>query len=583
MAYTRNPTWQDGEGLTLIRAVHLNTIEDGLVAAAATADSAVALANTKADATRQIIAGTGLSGGGSLTVDRTLAVVYGTTAGTAAQGNDSRLSDARTPVAHTQAASTISDSTAVGRSVLTAADAAPARTAIGAGTSSLVLGTGAGNAAAGNDARFGSPAGWVNATTIADGTDLDTLTNAGMYARTSGVGTTTVLHYPSDGFAGFLEVVYAGSQYIMQRFTSLTMGSGVLGPNRAIYTRVKFGASWTAWMRDQLQGDIGGGDALGIGSPEGVLAAPVGTYYTDTAGTNGIWRWLKVAGVSNTGWAQVPATWTNALLLATSTDINTVLTPGIYYRANAADVGVQANDPYIGWAGPLEVIQYFNTSYIMQRATRGTAFSGVPSGPLTYQRMRIGGTWGAWQPMHSQGVIGGGDAVGTGSPEGVVTAPVGTYYTDTASTNGATRWYKATGSGNTGWKVVIGDTGWRDTTSLLPAGLANSLSNGHCVLRRNGDLVTYSGLLSCTAAGISTIFALPVGFRVANANVLIRPQCFTATSVDNGLPTTATTAYVSTSGLRTASTIPNPGSIEYDAQWITNDAWPTALPGTAAP
>lgn len=49
---------------------------------------------------RQIIAGTGLTGGGTLTADRTLAVSYGTTAGTSAQGNDSRLSNARTPTAH---------------------------------------------------------------------------------------------------------------------------------------------------------------------------------------------------------------------------------------------------------------------------------------------------------------------------------------------------------------------------------------------------------------------------------------------------------------------------------------------------
>lgn len=50
--------------------------------------------------TRQVIAGTGLTGGGDLSADRTFTVAYGTTAGTAAQGNDSRLSDARTPTAH---------------------------------------------------------------------------------------------------------------------------------------------------------------------------------------------------------------------------------------------------------------------------------------------------------------------------------------------------------------------------------------------------------------------------------------------------------------------------------------------------
>ena len=51
--------------------------------------------NLKANAATQIIAGTGLTGGGTLDTNRTLAVSYGTTAGTATQGNDSRLSDAR--------------------------------------------------------------------------------------------------------------------------------------------------------------------------------------------------------------------------------------------------------------------------------------------------------------------------------------------------------------------------------------------------------------------------------------------------------------------------------------------------------
>lgn len=53
-----------------------------------------------APSSRTITAGTGLIGGGDLTADRTLAVSYGTTSGTAAQGNDSRLSDSRTPTAH---------------------------------------------------------------------------------------------------------------------------------------------------------------------------------------------------------------------------------------------------------------------------------------------------------------------------------------------------------------------------------------------------------------------------------------------------------------------------------------------------
>ena len=52
---------------------------------------------TKATKATTITAGTGLTGGGDLSANRTLAVAFGTTAGTAAQGNDSRLSDQRVP------------------------------------------------------------------------------------------------------------------------------------------------------------------------------------------------------------------------------------------------------------------------------------------------------------------------------------------------------------------------------------------------------------------------------------------------------------------------------------------------------
>jgi hypothetical protein len=46
---------------------------------------------------RQVIAGTGLTGGGALTGDVTLTVAYGTSSTTAAVGNDSRLSNSRAP------------------------------------------------------------------------------------------------------------------------------------------------------------------------------------------------------------------------------------------------------------------------------------------------------------------------------------------------------------------------------------------------------------------------------------------------------------------------------------------------------
>jgi len=50
------------------------------------------------------------------------------------------------------------------------------------------------------------------------------------------------------------------------------------------------------------------------------------------------------------------------------------------------------------------------------------------------------------------GGTGGPGVVGTGSPEGVVTAPVGTSYFDSSAN---AFYYKRTGAGNTGWVALI--------------------------------------------------------------------------------------------------------------------------------
>lgn len=54
----------------------------------------------KVPTTRTVTAGTGLTGGGALSTNITLSANFGSTSGTVCQGNDSRLSDARTPTTH---------------------------------------------------------------------------------------------------------------------------------------------------------------------------------------------------------------------------------------------------------------------------------------------------------------------------------------------------------------------------------------------------------------------------------------------------------------------------------------------------
>lgn len=74
---------------------------------------------------------------------------------------------------------------------------------------------------------------------------------------------------------------------------------------------------------------------------------------------------------------------------------------------------------------------------------------------------------------------------GRGMPNGVVTAPVGTTYVDEAVTNGALKWIKKSGTGNAGWEVLIGDTGWK----VLPS--VSKLGNSFVKVRRVNNAVSY--------------------------------------------------------------------------------------------
>ena len=74
---------------------------------------------------------------------------------------------------------------------------------------------------------------------------------------------------------------------------------------------------------------------------------------------------------------------------------------------------------------------------------------------------------------------------GTGMPDGRVTAPIGTTYVDTEVTNGALKWIKESGNGDRGWKVLIGDTGWRNLN------IVSKLGNSFLKIRRVNNQVTY--------------------------------------------------------------------------------------------
>ena len=185
--------------------------------------------------------------------------------------------------------------------------------------------------------------------------------------------------------------------------------------------------------------------------------------------------------------------------------------------------------------------------------------------------------------------------VGTGSPEGVVTAAPGSTWLQTDATTdvkGWLRWIKATGTGNTGW--VVGpeaDTGWR---SLLVWTATDTFSAG-----TTPDTTTFtyegSGQINIRRVGTAVYLRLASGnIKMASGSsssstgaFVHLPSGFGPTapiglhSLAGGFWLQAQGAMVSRQG---NTSLPAPGTYTGNASlsFPTTAAWPSSLPGSAA-
>lgn len=179
---------------------------------------------------------------------------------------------------------------------------------------------------------------------------------------------------------------------------------------------------------------------------------------------------------------------------------------------------------------------------------------------------------------------------GTGSPEGVVSAPVGSQWTDTAATTGAIQWIKASGTGNTGWVVQYGDTGWRECVTTDTAIFTNATfnaanPNAFMHIRRLGGVVFmrfYSGAGTFTT-NYQTIITMPAGFR---PTAYTTPAGVTAPSIQMfsavTLPTLLGLYFQNASELRNGQGWGSGAAYHGATSWTGDDsAWPTSLPGIA--
>ena len=184
------------------------------------------------------------------------------------------------------------------------------------------------------------------------------------------------------------------------------------------------------------------------------------------------------------------------------------------------------------------------------------------------------------------------ELIGTGMPNGKVEGKLGQTYVDTAKTNGALKWIKRTPSGNTGWAVLDGDTGWKtlNATSKLGASYVKARRINDIVQLQFGGLqwgwfgiVRRGGLGFVAHPGnrekkvfILTNGQMPYGYRTATS--LIGPIYN-----DDGVPygTWYLGGYGDANHLRFQFLEPIPadkdiGDIRVsNISYFTDDPWPT--------
>lgn len=162
---------------------------------------------------------------------------------------------------------------------------------------------------------------------------------------------------------------------------------------------------------------------------------------------------------------------------------------------------------------------------------------------------------------------------GTGFPEGVVAAPVGTIYTDTAATNGAIRWIKTAGTGATGWKVEYGETPLRVLTAGFPGSAITASRLNDTVI-----IDISAGVFTTTGDNLVIPDAIPAGFRPARTVLygVVRDR-------SSGVLYPDSTALISSNGIIGISNPPAGTRLSIDfPDYRTRDPWPTILPGLPA-
>lgn len=189
----------------------------------------------------------------------------------------------------------------------------------------------------------------------------------------------------------------------------------------------------------------------GTGSPEGVKTQPVGSLFLRTDGSTATTVYVKESGAGNTGWVAIgaggavsltapgpigsvtPNTGAFTTLSVTGQFTSTVSTgTAPYVVASTTKVSNLNADLLDGgdWAAPIAI------GTTTPAAITGTTITATGCAVIIVQKI----------------------CSGAGSPEGVLTAPVGSLYQRNDGASGTTLYSKEAGSGNVGWAALAPST-----------------------------------------------------------------------------------------------------------------------------
>ena len=203
-------------------------------------------------------------------------------------------------------------------------------------------------------------------------------------------------------------------------------------------------------------------DRFGSTSPEGIVNAPIGTIYHNTAGGVGTSVYQKQPGTINTGWRAIGldikhwvdgttlqagvADFIGQIQVANDGNISLFSDPATTTHPSIAIVNDFVSVKKLISSGDINS----NTIGVVGTGNFYFGLPGNPSYPALYRnatglqiKLADASAFTSVQSLY--------DRFGAGSPEGAVTAPAGAIYHNTSGGAATSVYVKETGAGNTGW------------------------------------------------------------------------------------------------------------------------------------